>query len=211
MTSHTGQLSGDLIRLLGERGDVRRLSPGEMVIKEGDASSSLFILLAGELKVFSQDDRGREVIYNTLSEGEVFGEMVLDGGLRSASVVALTAAICIEMRESEIRGFMQSYPEFFEVLLVKLIERLRHTTIKIRSLALDSVFVRTVSVVNELAVSQNGRCFLPKTITQQQIASRVGATREMVNHVFRDLVRGGYLVREDHVGLVIVKPLPSRQ
>lgn len=83
-------------------------------------------------------------------------------------------------------------------------------TSQVRSLALESVFVRTVGAINELAVTREGLRFLPTTVTQQQVASRIGATREMVNHVFRDLVRGGFLVRDDQVGFVIPKALPKQ-
>ena len=210
MPSRTDRLSPNLVRLLAERGDVRRVRRSEMVIEEGDVSESLFILLVGQLKVFTRDDRGREVIYNTLYPGEVLGEMFLDGGLRSASVKALTDAECLEVRGNEIRDFMRRYPEFSESLVIKLIERLRHATTQIRSLALDGVYVRTVGAINELALTHDGRRILPLTITQQQIASRIGATREMVNHVFRDLVRGGFLIRDEQVGFVIPKPLPKQ-
>ena len=55
------------------RGDVRRFSRDAMLIVEGAVSSSLFVLLSGRLKVFSRDNRGREVIYNQVGPGEVFG------------------------------------------------------------------------------------------------------------------------------------------
>lgn len=209
MTTLPGRLSPNLIRLLAERGDVRRVARGDILIQEGDLSDALYILLSGELKVFTRDDRGREVIYNSLEPGEVLGEMFLDGGPRSASVKAMSAVECIEVRGSEIRDFMHTYPEFSEALVVKLIERLRHATLQIRSLALDGVFARTVATINELAVAKPGERILPATITQQQIASRIGATREMVNHVFRDLTKAGYLVRDEQAGWLITRALPK--
>lgn len=210
MSSPTDRLSPDLTRLLAERGDVRRVLSGEILIQEGDLSESLFILLSGQLKVFTQDERGREVIYNTLDAGEVLGEMFLDGGPRSASVKAISPAECIEVRGTEIRDFMRTYPGFSEALVVQLIERLRFATLQIRSLALDGVSARTLALINDLAITASGRRLLPRAITQQQIASRIGATREMVNHVFRELIKAGYLVRDEHAGWLITKPLPKR-
>lgn len=206
----TGRLSPELVRLLAERGDVRRIERGKILIHEGELSESLFILLSGQLKVFTRDDRDREVIYNTLDAPEMLGEMYLDGGPRSASVQAITAVECLEVDGSQIRDFMRSYPEFCECLAVMLIERLRHATHQVRSLALDDVFARTVDAINERAVANSGRSYLPASVTQQHIASGIGATREMVNHVFRNLAKAGFLVRDGQAGWWLTKPLPRR-
>lgn len=209
MSSLAQSLPPDVIRHLKERGDVRRLSKGSVLIAEGAAASSLYILLAGQLKVFSRDDRGREVTYNSVMPGEVFGEMILDGGVRSASVVATTDAECLEIQVEEIRELIRQCPEFAEVLIVTLVERLRSSTALARGLALESVLARTVASINRLSVSDGERRYLPASVTQQQVANRIGATREMVNHVFRKLVRDGFLVRDEHTGWVIAKELPS--
>lgn len=202
------KLSPALLRMLSEHGDVMRLKRGTILVREGDSGESLFVLLSGELVVFTRDDRGREVIYNQLKPGEVFGEMLLDGGPRSASVRASTEVECLEVRSEDIRPFMRTYPEFTEALVVKLIGRLRHATQQIRSLALDHVYDRTIAQINAMAVVKEGVRFLPAGVTQQHIANRIGATREMVNHVFRDLVKSGHLVRDAERGLVIPEGLP---
>jgi len=210
MTSLARSIAPEIVLQLRGRGDVRRYSKGSTFIVEGDVSSTLFILLSGQLKVFSKDERGREVTYNSVLPGEVFGEMILDGGTRSASVKAVTEVECLEIRTDEIREFIRQCPEFAEVLITKLAERLRNSTAQTRSLALESVFVRTVASINRLAVSDHQRRYLPASVTQQHVASRIGATREMVNHVFRKLTREGFLVRDAQVGLVIAKSLPSQ-
>ncbi|WP_046659742.1 Crp/Fnr family transcriptional regulator [Lysobacter capsici] len=210
MGTAAGRLSLDLVRLLAERGDVRRLERGEVLIHEGDLSQSLFVLLSGQLRVFTQDKRGREVIYNTLDAPEILGEMFLDGGPRSASVKAITQVECIEVDDSKLRDFMRQYPDLSESLMIKLIERLRHATQQVRSLALDDVFARTVDAINEHAVSDAGRRYLPASVTQRQIASGIGATREMVNHVFRHLAKAGFLVRDGQAGWWLTRPLPRQ-
>lgn len=210
MTSLASSLPLNVIQQLRARGDVRRLEPGEILVDEGEAAESLFVLLSGNLSVFSKDERGREVTYNSLEPGEVFGEMALDGGMRSASVKAATQAHCLEVRRDDVRELMLQCPALSEVFLAKLIERLRNSTGQVRSLALDSVFTRTVASINDLAVTDGERRYLPTKITQKQVATRIGATREMVNHVFRKLVRDGYLVRDISLGLVIARALPGR-
>jgi len=208
-SENSGVLSRTLLSELTARGDSRKFSRNELLIVEGEISDSLFILIDGQLKVFTQDDRGRELIYNILLPGEFFGEMFLDGGARSASVKAVVDSQCIVVDQSAIRNFMRSYPEFAECLVLKLIERLRHATAQIKSLGLDDVYERTIDLLNQVATCEAGVRFVPTTLTQQEIANRVGATREMVNHILRELVRGGFLFKENNRRMVLIKELPK--
>ena len=202
------QLSAQLLTRLSAHGNPRTFARGEVLIEEGEKSDSLFILLAGELRVFTRGDNGRELVYNVLRPGEFFGELFLDGGPRSASVKAVTTSTCIVVERDEFRAFMRNYPEFAECLVMKLIERVRHATEQLRSLAMKDVYSRVIALLNETAVDDEGVRILDKTVTQQEIADRVGATREMVNHVFRELVRSGSLVRDDK-RMVIARELPK--
>lgn len=210
MSALADRLSPDLVCVLAKHGEVLKLAQGKVLINEGDASQSLFVLVSGKLKVFSRDHRGREVILSTLQPGDILGEMFLDGGRRSASVKAFTDVECLEIRESTVTELLKSYPELSGVLVFKLIRRLRHATTQIKSLAFDSVFVRTIAAINTMSVTQGGMRFLPAAVSQKHIADSIGATREMVNHVFRDLLRGELLIRDEKLGLVIPKSLPER-
>ncbi len=206
---HSSQLSEELLSQLIARGDLRSFARGERLITEGAVSDSLYILVTGELKVFTGDAKGRELIYNFLAPGEFFGEMLLDGGPRSASVKAVVASQCVVVDHAEIRSFMKAYPEFAECLALKLIERLRHATQQLKALALDGVYERTVVLLNEVAVHEGDIRVIPPTLTQQEIADRVGATREMINHVLRELTRGGFLAKGEERRMVITKELPK--
>ena len=165
----------------------------------------------GDLHAYARgDESSRELVYNMLQPGEFFGEMFLDGGPRSASAKAATDVQCVVVGPDEFRAFMKDYPEFAESLVLKLIARVRHSTQQIRSLALSGVFERTVTLIDRLAMEVNGVRLLPASVTQQEIADRVGATREMVNHIFRDLARGGYIDRDDARRTTILKDLPRQ-
>jgi CRP/FNR family cyclic AMP-dependent transcriptional regulator len=170
----------------------------------------MFILVSGQLKVFTRGPSGRELVYNTLQPGEFFGELFLDGGTRSASVKALVDSQCIKVDHSHIRHFIAVYPEFAECLIHSLINRLRRATELSKSLALNDVYERTVVLLNRLAIDEGEIRFIPPTLTQQEMADRVGATREMINQVIRELMRGEFLVRDDKRRLVFLKPLPTR-
>lgn len=204
------RLSPALIAALAIRSDVHRAAKGETLFEEGDAAGVIYILLAGRVKVFSRGDGKREVIYNVVGPGEVLGELFLDGGTRSASVEVLDDLefLCFEGRD--ILAFMDAYPEFAHTLVLSLIDRLRRATRQIRSLSLDGARTRVVALVRELAVPDGEHQLLPSEITQQFIASRIGATRVMVNQVMRGLMLTGYLKRDGDRGIVLLKELPLR-
>lgn len=204
-------LSPELLSQLAQCGDAQWYGRNQMLIVEGSVSDALYILIAGQLKVFTQDSKGRELVYNILQPGEFFGELFLDGGLRSASVKAVVDSQCIVIDHMAIRGFMKTYPEFAECLVYKLIARLRHATQLSKSLALHDVYERTVDLLNQVALNEPGDIrVVPSSMTQQEIADRVGATREMINHILRDLTRGGFLARDEKKRLVFTKMLPKR-
>jgi CRP/FNR family cyclic AMP-dependent transcriptional regulator len=206
----TNLLSDHLLSRLSARGDVRTYARGEVLIHEGEVSDALYVLLSGELKVYTTDAREREFVYNVIGPGEFFGELFLDGGLRSASVKAVTTSLCVAVGREALRGFMNSYPEFAERLVLKLIGRVRHATEQTRTLAFDGARDRTVTVLNSLIEEQDGERMIRDGVTQQDIADRIGATREMVNYVLRDLLRSGHLVRRADKRLVVARNLGER-
>jgi CRP/FNR family transcriptional regulator, cyclic AMP receptor protein len=203
-------LSAELLSQLAQCGDAKWFARNQTLIVEGEVSDSLFVLVSGQLKVFTQDNKGRELVYNILQPGEFFGELFLDGGPRSASVKAVVDSQCVVIDEAAIRIFMQTYPEFAECLVYKLIARVRHATELSKSLALHDVYERTVDLLNKIALTEQDLRVVPVSMTQQEIADRVGATREMINHILRDLTRGGFLSRDENKRLVFKKMLPKR-
>jgi CRP/FNR family cyclic AMP-dependent transcriptional regulator len=133
------KISPELLAKLSDRGGLRTYARGETLIREGEASTDVYILLAGELKCFTSDASGKELVFNKMSPGEFFGELSLDGGLRSASVQATSSAICVVVPQSEVQAFLGEYPEFAEALVMKLIARVRAATLQAKSLGLEGV------------------------------------------------------------------------
>lgn len=204
-------IENDLLRQLAESGDSQDFAVDELLIREGEPSYSIYILLSGRVKVFGSDehDSNREVVYNLLGPGEFLGEMCLDGGSRSASVAAIEPTRCVVVDRERLRDFMATHPDFALTLVNKLIQRVRHSTEYIKSLALDDVYQRTVRLLHGLASVENGRVIVAETLTQQAIAERVGASREMINKIFKQLTVGGYLGKEGK-RIVLLKRLPER-
>lgn len=204
------QLPDSLLAALSGDRRVRQLAAGDVLFHEGDAADAMYLLLSGRLKVYASNDGGREVVYNELVPGELLGEMLLDGGLRSASVQALQPCTCLVVDGHDVQGLLRAYPEFAEVLVLKLISRLRQATRAIRALALEGVYERVVALLEEVAMGNAGHRQVPRTFTQIEIARRVGASREMVNQVLRDLVRGGFIHKDRAHRMTLLKPLPQR-
>jgi len=198
------------LRALAVRGDVRRFRKGTIVIHEGDLGDTLFILLNGRVKVYCMDENAREITFGVFGAGDYVGEMALDGGSRSASVITLEATVCAVVRRSDILAFIVHYPEFSFEMLSKVIQRLRMATRDARNLAFIDVYGRLTRLLNELACPlPDGRRRIAERITHQEIASRVGCSREMVSRILKDLTQGGYLAIEDH-HIVLTGKLPQR-
>lgn len=206
----THRLSPTLQTELLTHGHPRRFSAGDVLFHEGDASDSLMVLLEGHLKVYSVGETGREVVYNVLEPGEVIGEMLLDGGTRSASVKAITDAQCQVIEGDAVAGLIRKTPDFADYLMLKLIARVRRLTLQTRSLALNGVYERVVALLEEQAVADGDVRRLPRHLTQQEIANLVGASREMVSGILRELMRGGFITKDSAHRMTIVKKLPKR-
>lgn len=203
-------LEDGLLRAIAARGGVRRYPAHAVLVTEDDRSDALFVIVAGRVKVYGSRADGREVVYATHGAGEYFGEMSLDGGPRSASVVTLEPTTCAVVPGAEVRDFLATHPDFALHLVRKLIGRVRASTEQVKSLALDDVYGRIARLLRTLAREQeDGLLVLPDKLTQQDIAERVGASREMVSRVFKPLTEGGYVgLRDGRIALL--KKLPER-
>lgn len=185
---------GDLTAI-SVRGIAHSFPKQSVIVREGDATDSLYIILEGRVKAFVSDGEGREAVLSIQGPGEYFGEMVLDEGPRSASVMALEASRCLVVPKAEFRAFLAQNPAFSLSLTEKLIHRVRDLTANVKSLALMDVYGRVARLLLELAVEKDGVMVIEERLTQQDIASRVGASREMVSRILKDLSVGGYVVQ----------------
>ncbi len=202
-------LDDALLRAIAERGGVRRYPAHTVLVTEDDHSDVLFIILGGRVKAYGSMPDGREVVYSTLGAGEYFGEMTLDGGPRSASVMTLEPTTCAVVPGTEVRDFLASHPDFALHLIRKLIGLARASTEQVKSLALEDVYGRIARLLRKLAREEDGVPMLPEKLTQQDIADRVGSSREMVSRIFKQLTAGGYVaLRGGRIALL--KKLPPR-
>lgn len=205
----THTLNDQLLEAMAERGGVKAFPANAVLVNEEDDSDSIYILLKGKVKVYGAGANGREVVYTTLGAGEYFGEMTLDGGPRSASVMTLEPTTCVVVTGANVRDFLGSHPDFALHLIRKLIGLVRRSTDTVKRLALDDVYTRITKLLYELAQEDNGRLVVADKLTQQDIADRVGSSREMVSRIFKQLTIGGYVASEGK-RIVLLKKLPAR-
>ena len=199
-----------LLRELAAQGEVRRYRKGTILIHELDVGSTLFIVLSGQVKVYSSDANDKEITFGVFGAGEYFGEMSLDGGPRSASVITLEPTVCALVTRTTLLAFIGKHPEFALALLAKVIRRLRMATTSARNLAFIDVYGRLTGCLHALAKPQgDGTHRIEERITHQEFASRAGCSREMVSRILKDLENGGY-IRVEQRRIVLVKKLPAR-
>lgn len=199
-------LAEDTLRAIASTGVVRSFPKNSILINEGDTADSLYIVLSGRVKVFASNESGREIVLSFFGPGEYVGEMSLDGSPRSASVMTVDPTTCAIVNRASFREFVLAHPDFALNLVGKLIQRVRVATENVKSLALTDVYSRLVRLITTLAVERDGKLVVPEKLTQQDIAERVGASRDMISRLLKDLVTGGYLDVSDRTITVLKKP-----
>jgi CRP/FNR family cyclic AMP-dependent transcriptional regulator len=203
-------IADPMVRELAHRGSVRNFPKNTVIINEGDCGESMFVILSGKVKVYVSDDDGREMILDIYGAGDYVGEMALDGRPRSASVMTLESTTCSVVTRDALKEAVASSPDFAMKLIDTLIERARIATDNVKNLALMDVYGRVARLLLSLAKEQpDGKLVVPERMTQQDIADRVGASRDMISRIFKDLTIGGYVTVIDRVITINRKP-PAR-
>ena len=217
-----------VLRALAMCGVVRSYLKKTILINEGDQGDSIFVLLKGSVKVFAMDPSGREIVYGKIQAGDYFGEMSLDGGPRSASVMTLEPCTCAVLTRRDLSEHLAVEPQFAIDLVVQVIHRARAATEVARSMALLDVYGRLAAVLEENLddshyqshtghKTKSGQLAEPallvphllEPITHQDIAGRIGASREAISRILKELERGGYLIMSTK-RITLLKKLPER-
>jgi len=200
-------LSEAELEAVARRAVTRTFPKNTVVVSEGDGTDSLYIIVSGRVRIFVSDEKGKEIVLGSAGPGEYFGEMVLDEGPRSASVMTLELTRFLVVPKEDFMEFVAKSPEFSLHLICKLIRRARALTNDVKSLALMDVYGRVARMLLELAVERGDTLVIEGRLTQQEMANRVGASREMISRILTDLADGGYItVARDRI--TIARALP---
>ncbi len=172
----------------------KSVTRGATIMVAGDQTDSLYIILSGRLKVMMSDAEGKEVILSILGPGEFFGEMgLIDDSPRSASVLAIEPCELLSIAKRDFNKCLADNFEMAMAVMRGLVRRLREADRKIGSLALLDVYGRVARLLLDMADTVDGQKMVTKRLPKQDIAKMIGASREMVSRVMKDLQLGGYI------------------
>ena len=181
----------------------RKVVRGTVIVRAGDPTDSLYILINGSARVLNSDEEGREVILSILGPGDFFGEMgLIDGSPRSADVTAAEPCELLVISKADFKRCLQENFEVALNIMKRLVERLREADRKIESLALMDVYGRVAKLLLDVSEVHEGRRVIPRRLTKQDIAKMIGASREMVSRVMKDLEASGYIHVDE--GLIVL-------
>jgi len=201
-------LPEDAVNAVSALATTRTYSKNTIIISEGDDSDSLYVVLSGKVKVYLSDDEGKEIIINILSGGDYFGELALmDDEPRSASVMTLEESKLAVLSKTAFEDCLKKNPQVALPIIKGLSARLRNLTENVKSLALMDVYGRVARTLLEMAEPVGENLVINQRLTQREIASMVGASREMVSRILKDLSVGGYITIQNKT-ITINEKLP---
>ncbi|MFC1773943.1 Crp/Fnr family transcriptional regulator [Pseudomonadota bacterium] len=201
-------LPGEL-KVLEQHATIRTYPRNSVIINEGDDASTLFVILSGQVKVFLSNEEGKEIVVNMQGLGEHFGELALiDSAPRSASVMTVEKTRLASISKADFSKILADHPDIALRLINNLAARVRVLSENVKNLALLDVYGRVAKTLLSLAHEQDGKLIIAERLTQQDIANRVGASREMVARIMKDLVSGQYIT-VDNKRIQINEKLPE--
>jgi len=173
----------------------RRYKRGEALVEQGHKSDTLLLLITGRARVTSADNRGREVILAMLGPGDYLGEMsLIDNEPHSATVRAEVHTDVLTLGRAEFTRCLLDNASMSLVLMRGLVKRLRQADRKIESLALLDVYGRVAHALMEQAdTNAHGQQVIAGKVSRQDLAKSIGASREMVSRVMKDLENRGFI------------------
>ncbi|MBK8817343.1 MAG: Crp/Fnr family transcriptional regulator [Methylococcaceae bacterium] len=194
---------------LAERAKPIKFQKQSTIIMEGDTTSSLYIILSGKVRIFGSDDKSKELTLMIQEAGSYFGEIaLLSDEPRSASVVALENTTCAVISKTDFINWLMQHPEVAIMLLGVLSNKIRQLTEKAKQMALSNVYERIIIALQEMAEVDGEVRVIHNKPSQEDLAKMIGSSREMVNKVMQELIKGGYVtIREKD--LIINKKLPA--
>jgi len=183
----------------------RRFKRGELIVEQGTKSNALFILLNGRARVLTADSRGREVILAVLQNGDYVGEMsLIDNEPHSATVRAEVQTDMLVLGRNEFARCLPDSSSLSYAILRGLVARLRSADRQIESLALLDVYGRVARTLLDMAEEEKGVKIIRGKVSRQDMAKVVGASREMVSRVMKDLEDKGVIETLEN-GSVVIK------
>jgi CRP/FNR family transcriptional regulator, cyclic AMP receptor protein len=184
------------------RAHVRQFDPGDTIFLMGSPGDSMMALLSGSIRISVPSPEGKEIVLAILQPGEIFGEIaLLDGKERSADAKAITEVSCLAvLNRRDVMAFLDKHPSAWAALVQVLCERLRRTDQQFAEVALMQVPIRLAKALLRLTTQgTDSKSRAEVRLSQRELGSMVGATRESVNKCLGDWQQRGMVRVEDAV------------
>ena len=190
-------LTDEQVRVLQPCIQQRSYPRSSFILRAGEETDAPYIIVSGRVKILIPDAQGREVILAVMGPNEFFGEMgLLDDQSRSASVETLEACQMLRFPKSAFIACLKDNFDLAMIIIRNLVKRLRDADRKIESLALIDVYGRVARLLLDQAEEVDGMWIVRSAPPKQEIARMIGASREMVSRVVKDLQQRGYIRAE---------------
>jgi CRP-like cAMP-binding protein len=191
-------LAADDRAALISRAHIRTYAPGESIFNIGSPGDSLMAVLSGNIRISVPSPEGKEIVLAILHQGDLLGEIaLLDGKERSADAKAMTDGSCLAiLNRRDVMSFLDRHPSAWAALVEVLCQRLRRTDEQFAEVALMQVPVRLAKALLRLTTPKSKA---QVNLSQRELGSMVGATRESVNKCLREWQQRGLVHMEDAV------------
>jgi len=190
-------LAQDQLAVLAKCVTLKRFPRGAPILLAGQLTDALYVMHSGRAKVYESRPDGREVILSMMGPGDFFGEMALLDDLPcSASVESLETCELLRIAKGDFTRCLAGSFELTTRIMLALVGRLRRADRQIESLALMDVYGRVARVLLDLAHPVDGTYVIAQAPSRLDLARMVGASREMVNRVIKELRASGHIVVE---------------
>ena len=198
-------LSDAQAQTIAESVTKQRFRRGEAIVEGGKKANALYIILNGRAHVVATDTRGREAILANLKQGDYVGEMsLIDNQPHSATVRAEVQTDVLVLGRTQFARILPENAAMTYAIMKVLVQRLRQADRKIESLALMDVYGRVANALLDLSqLHSDGSSFIKEKVSRQNIAKTVGASREMVSRVMKDLEDKGYIESQEDGSILI--------
>jgi CRP-like cAMP-binding protein len=204
-------LTGEQAQAIAEGVVKRRYRRGEVIVEQGTKSNALYILLTGRARVVTADARGREVILAVLQPGDYLGEMsLIDNEPHSATVRAEVQCDVLVLGRPEFARCLPENSSLSYAIMRGLVARLRAADRQIESLALLDVYGRVARALLDMSEEGAEYKLISNKVSRQDLAKVVGASREMVSRVMKDLEERGFIQTQENGSVHIMERLAHR-
>lgn len=188
---------------------LRNFKKHTIILSAGDLTDSVYVIVDGRVRVYRDNEEGKQITLNTLNPGLMFGELAAMAGVpRVATVESIESTHCLIITKAEFINLLERNASL-AITLANRFARLVHLmSDHMADIALLDVYGRLTNFLERSATIINGKQVV-EGFTHQELANNIGSSREVISRMLSGLKRGGYIITEkDSRQIIIEKKLP---